>query len=333
MSAGITIAIDVGSGLTKAKAQSVCAEFLSVCGPPLPEVFALSQDPASYVRFGDKVFCVGERALSAVRPDDITDSRTDRWATTDGYRALMYRGMAAVLPAGYNGRVRLATGLPIGLYREGKEALLERLVGEHRFACGGNSYKVVLRRPDTWVLPQALGLYLRHLELAPETHEGRCGFIDVGTYTSGFVQVENFSLLQFSTGSARVGVGDIKAGLAEWLRSTYGMHATRSTVEGAISSGRIRVGSEWVDLADAIADIALTCSEPLRAALRESWGSAKDSSVLVGGGGGRLLLPSVKTVFPHARLMETPSPTLAVVEGFYAYAKSKGPRAVAASVA
>ena len=333
MSAVVTIAVDVGSGLTKAKAQGACAEFLSVAGPPLPEVFALSQDPASYVSFGEKVFCVGERALSAVRPDDITDSRTDRWASTDGYRALLYKGLAAVLPAGYSGRVRLATGLPIGFYRDAKDALLERLIGEHRFGCGGHQYKVVMRRSDTWILPQALGLYLRHLELAPEAHEGRCGFIDVGTYTSGFLQTESFSLLQFSTGSARVGVGDIKAGLADWLRSTYGMHATRSTVETAISTGRIRVGSEWVDLHDAIADIALTCSEPLRVALRESWGSAKESSVLVGGGGGRLFLPSVKTVFPHARLLETPSATLAVVEGFFNYAKSKRPQPVAASVA
>jgi hypothetical protein len=88
-----------------------------------------------------------------------------------------------------------------------------------------------------------------------------------------------------------------------------------------------------VDLQDAIADIALTCSEPLRVALRESWGPAKESSVLVGGGGGRLFLPSVKTVFPHARLLETPSATLAVVEGFFNYAKSKRPQPVAASVA
>jgi plasmid segregation protein ParM len=333
MSAVITIAIDVGSGVTKAKTAGASAEFLSLAGPPLPEVFSLSKDPSAYVSVGDQVFCVGERALSAVRPADITDSRTDSWHLTPAYLSLLYAGMAAVLPPAYSGRVRLATGLPIGFYRDAKDTLVEALVGEHRFSCGGHSYKVVLRRPDFFVLPQALGLFLRHLELAPESHEGRCGFIDVGTYTSGFLQTENFALLQYATGSARVGVGDIKAGLSAWLTETYGMHVTRSTIEGALATGRIRVGTESVDLRDAIADIAMRCSEPLRVALRASWGAAKESSILVGGGGGQLLLASVKTAFPHARLLETPKPHLSVVEGFYNYAKSKGPTPVAASVA
>jgi plasmid segregation protein ParM len=327
--------VDVGSGVTKAKAAGATAEFLSLAGPPLPEVFSLSKEPTAYVSFGDQVFCVGERALSAVRPADIADSRTDRWHLEPGYLALLYAGMAAVLPPGYSGRVRLATGLPIGFYREAKETLVETLVGEHRFSCGGHAYKVVVRRPDLFVLPQAAGLLFRHLELEPASHEGRCGFIDVGTYTSGFLQAENYALIQWATGSARVGVGDIKAGLSAWLSETYGMHVTRSTLEAALATRRIRVGSEHVDLRDAIADIAMRCSEPLRVALRESWGTAKESQILVGGGGGQLLLASVKTAFPHARLLDTPKPHLAVLEGFYGYARSKQkePAPVAASVA
>lgn len=333
MSSVVTVAVDIGSGVTKAKSQAASAEFPSLSGPPLPEVFSLTREPGAYVSFGGKDFCVGERALSAVRPSDIVDSRTDGWHETDGYRALLYAALARVLPPGYAGRVALATGLPIGLYRDAKEALLGRLVGEHRFTAGGAAYKLLVRKPDLYILPQALGLYLRHLELAPEAHEGRCGFVDIGTYTSGFLQTENFALLQYATGSARIGVGDIKSGLADYLSATYRMHVTRSTVEAALATGRMRVGTEWVDLREAIENIAMTCSEPLRLALRGSWGAAKECSIFVGGGGGRLLYPAIRTAFPHATLLETKAPHLAVVEGFFNYAKTKSKSRVAASVA
>jgi plasmid segregation protein ParM len=283
MSSVVTVAVDVGSGFTKVLAQGASAEFPSLSGPPLPEVFSLTREPGAYVSFGGKEFCVGERALSAVRPSDIVDSRTDTWFRTDGYLALLYAGLGRVLPPGYSGRVALATGLPIGFFRDAKEALLERLVGEHRFAAGGAAFKVVVRKPDCWILPQALGLYMRHLELAPEAHAGRCGFIDVGTFTSGFLQTERFALLQYATGSARIGVGDVKAGLAEYLERTYRMTVTRSTVEGAMATGRIRVGTEWVDLREAIENIAMSCSEPCGSRCGKAGGrrrSARSSSAV-----------------------------------------------------
>lgn len=331
MSAAITIAVDVGSGFTKVMSKTTTAQFPSLSGPPLPEVFALNRDPNAYVRFGGKEFVVGERALSAVRPTDVVDSRTDRWHETDAFAALMYASFARVLPPGYAGRVALATGLPIGFYREAKEHLVAKLVGEHRFTVGDAAYKVVIRKNDLWVLPQALGLYLRHLESTKGSAEERRGYIDVGTYTTGWLQTERFELLQYATSGARIGIGDIRQALSEYLVATYRMHPTRSTVDTALETGRLRVGGEWVELRDAIDGIAMACCEPLRVALRESWGAAKECSIYVGGGGGALVFPSIRTAFPHAQLLKSDSPHMAVVEGFYAFAKTK--TRVAASVA
>jgi PRTRC genetic system protein D len=331
MSAAITIALDIGSGLSKARSDTTTAQFPSIAGPPLPEVYALKRDPGAYVSFGNKEFVVGERALSAVRPTDIVDSRTDRWHETDGYRALMYSGLARVLPAGYNGRVAVATGLPIGFYRTAKDELVEMLVGEHRFAVGGVAYKVVIRRPECFVLPQAAGLYMRHLEIEKGSAGERSGFIDVGTYTTGWLQTERLEILQYSTNGVRTGIGDVKEALSEYLVATYRMHATRSTVDTAIETGRVRVGGEWVDLRDAIDGIAMACSETLRLALRESWGAAKESSIYVGGGGAAMFYPSIRTVYPHAQLIKGDKPQLAVLDGYFAFAKTK--TRVAASVA
>lgn len=323
MSAPILVAVDIGSGITKVKSQDAEAEFPSISGPPLPEVFALKKDPGAYVQFGGKDFCVGDRALSAVRPADIIDSRTDQWFESDGYRALLYAALAKVLPGGYTGRVALCTGLPIGFYADAKDKLVSRLVGEHRFTVGGKAYKVVIRRPHCWVLPQALGLYLKHLGSERMEEDGRRGYIDVGTYTCGWVAVEKFEVLQWATGGIRMGVGDVKQSLADYLQSTYGLYATRSTVESALETGKVRVGSETVDLTDAIDGIAMKCSEPMRDALRKGWGPAKESSIWVGGGGGRLLYPAIKTVFPHAQLLATSTPHLAIVEGYYNWVRTK----------
>jgi hypothetical protein len=316
MSDLLAMAIDVGSGMTKVVTGDRRAAFPSVGGPPIAGGHRMAEDPYSEVEFGTTHLTVGERAYADVKPEDLPETNTPEWFRSDVYLALMYSGLARMLPPEFSGRVALCTGLPIAYYNATREALAERLTGEHKFKVGGVSYRVVIRRPNLYIVPQVLGLYFWALDHLPGVGARKAGFIDVGTFTTGWAMVERLDVLQWATGGAPIGVSMVREALREHLELVYDWAPDRAGLEVALRTGEVHVGNSPERVSDFLRDAARQTGEPLRRELRDSWGLAKDAAIYVGGGGARLFYPSICAVYPHAQCLAIDDPIFTVAAGY-----------------
>jgi hypothetical protein len=230
--------------------------------------------------------------------------------------ALMYSGMARLLPPDFSGRVALCTGLPIMYFNAAREALAERLTGEHKFRVGGVNYRVVIRRPNLFIVPQVLGLYFWALEKLPGVGGRKAGFIDVGTFTTGWAMVERLDVLQWATGGAPIGVSKVREALGKHLGLVYDWIPQRAGLEAALRTGQVPVGSGTESVDGFLREAARQTGEPLRRELRDCWGLAKDAAIYVGGGGARLFYPSICAIYPHAQCLTADDPIFTVASGY-----------------
>jgi hypothetical protein len=317
------VAVDVGSGMTKATCGSQRVAFPSVGGPAIQGGHRLASDPYAEVEFGTTRLTVGEQAYGTVRPDDLPDSNTPEWFRSDVYLALLYAALARLLPADYSGRIALCTGLPIGYFDASREALIERLTGEHKFRVGAHTYRVTLRRPNVFVVPQVLGLYFWALENVPGIGGRRAGFIDVGTFTTGWAMVEGLQVLQWATGGAPIGVSKVREALATHLMSVWDCRPSRAGLDAALRSGAIAIGRGHESVAEFVREAAREAATSVRQQLRASWGPARDAAIYIGGGGADLFYPAICAEYPHARCLyptpnatPTDNPIFTVVDGY-----------------
>lgn len=313
------ISIDVGSGITKVRASDVRANFPSLSGVPEAAGFELEKAAGAHVEFGDCNFVVGTMAKLEVHPDNLANTRDDRWFSTDAYRALLYAAMAKALPDDYSGKVALCTGLPQATYRENKDELVKRLAQKHRFAVNGKRYSVHIRVPDIQVMPQVMGLFLSRLEQNKSLQAQRVGLIDVGTYTTDWTIVDDCSTTQWASGGMPVGVANVIKEISDYCRRDLGVTYTDEALTAAIRSKKLLVGQTTIDLKQRIDQAVLKCGRRMVDAINKQWRGAKDSVVIVGGGGGELFAPQIGITFPHAQLIDDKEPIYSVVDGYFTY--------------
>lgn len=315
----LDVSIDIGSGITKARAGDARVHLASLAGVPDAFGHEIEASSGATVTFNGKTYVTGERAHTEVRPENIVNTRDDGWYETDAYLALLYSGLGQVVAPGYEGRLALCTGLPQSLYTGHKQALAKRLARKHRFEVNGKKYCINLRSDDVRVLPQVMGLFLSRLELDRTLQHQKVAVIDVGTYTSDWTIVDNCKTLHWASGGAPIGIGNVIEGVRAYLREEHRNHCSYAVASDAVRHRKIRSGGRTIDLSDHIDKIVFEQSEKLLEALSKSWGDAKDSQIIIGGGGCRVYAPAIRSCLAHAEVIEDSNPIFSVVDGYYIY--------------
>lgn len=319
------VAIDVGSGVTKMSTGAVRRSFPSWAGlaeTPIPEHqgYELEESGGATVKFRNKTFVVGERAYLCVNPAKLVNTRDDEWFEQDAYLALMYAALAEALPDEYDGDVSLCTGLPQALYNEHKGRLIKRLTGKHRFCVNGVKYVVNIDKDDLHVMPQVMGLFLSRLPVERSLQVEKVALIDVGTYTSDWTIIEQCKTVHWAAGGLPVGISNVIAEVGNYLRTDHRMDfCSDATISEAIRRGWIMAGKHRVNLADQVDEAAMNCVRPMIDKLREQWGDAKDARVIVGGGGGPIFGPAIRTALAHAQVIDDADPIYSIVDGYSLY--------------
>lgn len=317
------ISVDVGSGVTKVRTESMRAHFPSLSGFPNASGQDVEASEGASVRFNGNTYVTGERAYTLVDPEKLVNTRDDQWFMTDAYLSLLYAALSLALPDGYNGRISLCTGLPQATFMDQKEALAKRLSKTHKFEVNGVKYCVFLRPSDIRIVPQAMGLFLSRLDLDRTLQTEKVGVIDVGTYTSDWMMVDRCKALHWAADGAPIGVAKVVEGIRTYLRDEHNNPCSYAAASEAVRSGKIRCGNRTINLSEHIRAIAFTCTEQLIPLLQAKWGAswdhAKDSKVIIGGGGAAVFAPAIRASLAHATVIEDDEPIYSIVDGYYSY--------------
>ena len=151
-----TVAIDVGSGLTKAT-DGNRRELLASVAVRAREDGRYGGDRAMPVswREGER-WLVAEDAIAFGDHQAFSNTCSREWASSDGWRALLYAMLGRL---GVSGRLTVVTGVPMAWYHDLGEPLRKLLQGRHRFFYGATSIEVEI---EPRVVPQAIGALYYH---------------------------------------------------------------------------------------------------------------------------------------------------------------------------
>lgn len=316
----IDLAIDIGSGFTKwigegcenaARAQSMRS--IVVPGRAVEEVGA---PPSRPVRFTPSAtdenrgatnaepieFLVGDAAYDYGTPQQRTNTLMAGWAASPAWFALLYFALADVLGNSSEPvRARIATGLPQARYLLMRKTLEDRLRGEHRFEVAGHRYEVVI---EPHVLPQATAALIHLAGLDESIMRDAVGLVDIGTYTTDIVVIEDGRIIRRRSGGCEAGVSHLIAEIIEYLRSHYGVAADPAQIPRAMVLGEIRIRGERIPLDETISGLAQQASTGLLEGLARVWpDAAADLRVIVVGGGAPFFIDAVRTRIQHATLL------------------------------
>lgn len=315
----LDISVDVGSGVTKVREGERRYHLASLAGVPTAHGHEIEACEGALVQFSGQVFATGERAHAEVRPERLVNTRDDEWYQSDAYLALLYTAMSHVLPADYEGKVTLCTGLPQAIFNEQKQNLAKRLAKKHRFEVNGRKYRVFIRLDDISIVPQVMGLFISRVTLDPTLQHQKVAVIDVGTYTSDWTIVDECKTLHWASGGAPIGIANVIEGVRQYLSQEHRNHCSYAVASSAVRQRKIRSGSREIDLSDHIDKIAFAESEALLEALSSNWGDGKDSRIIIGGGGCHVFAPAIRSALAHAEVIEDKDPIYSIVDGYHRY--------------
>lgn len=307
-------AIDVGSGYTKVVLHD--GKRLS-----FPSFVALRPDNLlnefggdsrdSVLEYKGQKWVTGQQA-SVSLSSDLEDTRTDDWAGSPGWIALLFRGLAE---AGIRkGQVHLVVGVPQKNWTVPlRDHLINLLVGRHHAKFEGADVDIEILPGDSMVIPQAFAGVSWVIDNDDQAREiamagGMVAGIDPGTYTTGFVVFEGLNYSRtLSDGVHDVGIWQVARKLQTLLDERKGYRASVDKVMTMIRNPTKQfIGGGMVDISDLLAQAVSMVAPALIDRLKASWVNPKAMDITVYGGGASLFLPDIQKHYPQARLIELP---------------------------
>jgi plasmid segregation protein ParM len=304
--------IDLGYNAVKAVGDRARCAFPSAVGTPDRARFSLNGAGAgAIVLIEPEHVLVGEEAVTQSR--FLTRREDRRWFESNEWRALFLAALTELTSANW-ADVSLVTGLPVAFYDD-KDAVAERLVGEHRVQREGRRAQV-LRVNEARVIPQPFGSLLAEVLderggiADPALAKSAVGIIDVGGKTCNLLSVNKLSEIGRETASVNVGGWDLVRGIRQWLGSNYpGLDDLRDhALAEAMQLGELRYyGDPVADFPAEVEAQAADLAGQVIAQASHLWnGGATLDAVLVTGGGALLLGDAIRAHWKHARVIADP---------------------------
>jgi len=317
------LGVDVGYGHTKAVSslRDRPLTFPSVVGRAEAEAYRLDLNGHDHtpLRGGvltgtnDDAYLYGEPAIRYAR---VAHQPRDRdWIRSQPYRVLWDAVVTELLLPSTHPII--VTGLPVRYYSADR-AVLEELV--QQVLHGRN-----MRPRLVIVVPQPFGSFFdhildRHGRLAPERNpDAYRGIIDIGYFTTDFVEVHDCEYIEKGSGSLEVGVSTVCDAIRRLADERWGRTLDTSECEAVVGGAPVRVKGHPHDVRDATQTACADVAMAIAHYARQLWsGGAALEEVLVTGGGGPLLVEFLRSAFSQLTLL--PDAFVANARGYMQYA-------------
>jgi len=306
----MVLSVDIGYGYTKGVgSDGVRFSFPSVIGNAEEVRFSidLSRDNEERsVKYGEWTFAYGGHALLQSR---IQTTIFDRSRIRDHvYKMLFVAALVEMTKQSPDcKRVKVVTGLPVDFFND-RPDVIQAFVGDYHIT---TDREIECTVESVYVAPQPFGSLFRELLnergkiVNSEVEKRRIGVIDVGTYTTDFILADELRYVQRLSGSIRIGWSKVINKVQQALSDLYRLELSLHEVDRAIQAGVVRVHGEPVALQSLVTPAVGEIETAIVARARDLWGEAADlDAILVTGGGGAPVYDTIRSVYPHARLLD-----------------------------
>jgi plasmid segregation protein ParM len=318
------IGLDIGYGWTKATDGERAVHFPSLAGNAEEVGFHsdLAADGANRaVSVGGRTYFIGDWALLQSRFRFGSELYRER-LEGDTFFVLYLAALSNYLDRA--GKLAVVTGLPVRWFDD-RDALVERLSGQHRVAVGRLRKRVEIEQ--VVVVPQPFGALCTAIlgddgrVVDADLAGGRVGVIDVGTYTTDYIVTDKMHYVKTRSSSITAGLAAAYDAVAGEIERHYGLELSLPQVDEAVRDGHVKVEGRRQDIARLTESPLGDLAGQIVAGVRKQWGNARDvEAILLTGGGAVVLQERLSAHWPQAR---PASPTAAWdnARGFWRYGR------------
>lgn len=273
------------------------------------------------VEFEDEVWIAGMEARSYLPPDRREDTLNDDWNGSRGWLAIIYHTIGSMFPEGGKINLAMATGVPQRLYGKLRPKLMKILDRTHSFKYGDVDYSVTIQ---PYILPQAHAALLYQASEDPSVLDEPTGLLDFGTHTTGVSVIDGEQFVNWQSGGASVGTGQVARLLDRYLQERFHLKPQApEKLHALLLKRRFKYRDAEYDLGEAIDGMAEEVSRPIMEEIRRVWGDSAggDFRVFMAGGGAQVFKSSVERHIEHAEMVE--NPLYSVVLGLMEFLRSR----------
>lgn len=349
------VAIDLGYGHTKVASQGRDGEIKRFMFPSVAPITTRERTAESNgmgalrtvtVSVGSNNYVIGKDAYLEA-DSNYSRSRLEEYSQTDGYHALM---LGALALSGLREIDQLVIGLPLTTLDTYHSAMNSKYLGEHSIGATYARRKVELAVRNVLVTSQPAGAMISAVAAQPGLKKTTNLVIDMGYFTMDFLMCEGLRPYYKRSGAVQGGMSgyyDHLNGMLADKISNEGLSAQGTVdhfrLEEALSNGvqgedgrtaySLRIGRLELDITDCVDRAATRLSEYLDRMMTTLGGGSSMgiiSSVVLAGGGARMILPAVKERFgkTHDIVMQDSS-QYAIANGFLHFGIASAKRAAA----
>jgi hypothetical protein len=311
------LAIDVGSGLTKAIFDDQLWYIPSVVAPSnlSNNIFVDDANTSERITMANGcTYFVGQTAMANTKPNDRSKTTSGSWFESNGSLILHLATIARAYPEGKTGVVAIVTGLPMSKYLDVKAVSLMKksLIGHHKFSTEKGQYDLDITDESLLIVPQALGLHLRAIsaELIKDSLFATdiVGYIDVGSFTSGFCQIQFNKLAAQYSDLVSKGMFHLATNMAPFLKEQFNFESNdisellHHLKVGYINHRDFKGKDLKIDLLEESIPFIDETFKDVVNWINKNW-RPNSMQLIISGGGAKYLLPYLQRKYPHIRLL------------------------------
>jgi plasmid segregation protein ParM len=230
--------------------------------------------------------------------------------------------------------LHVVTGLPVGYYRQHKDALASSLLGEHKFSFikpNGDSIEKTFTIGKVRIIPQPYGSLLNVFldengkAKNPDFFKQKVGVIDIGFRTTDYIVADK---LQYSERGSKTTENGISKGfsiIGNKLREKSGVNVEIFKLYEYLMKGSVKIKGNEYDLTNIREQVLQQLSAQIAADAERFWTDDWDMDcIFITGGGGALLEKYLKALMPSATNVFDPASDSRFfnVKGYLKYGKS-----------
>ncbi len=329
------VGIDIGFGYTKATDGIKDIIFKSILGEAAEiqfqdELFPRKKQEFMHIRIDGKDYFVGDLAE---RQSNVRLFTLDQSQFITQFARVLALVALGNLVNNYD-MINVVTGLPVGYYRQFKDALANGLLGEHKFSflkSNGETIEKIFTISKIRIIPQPYGSLLNLFlsddgkPINSEFLKQKVGIIDIGFRTTDYVVSDKMQYSERGSKTTDNGIAKAFSVIANKLREKSGVNIELFKLYDALVKGSIKIRGKEYDLSNIKEQVYQQLATQIVADAERFWVDDWDIDFVVISGGGSVLLEKYLTsLMPNAKSGFTQGIDVRFfnVKGYLKYGKS-----------